>query len=149
MADGNLRTPRTDSCVTILHRRRRQPGPRKPALKIHGPGAHPRDLDDGADVFLRLSNLRRRGMRAVPEADEGLDIGALEHIFKTTDAEEEEEAPRPGCQRAMKSARQGRKIHRHVIYAVPTFANPSGKVMSQARREALFRHTRRQDARSS
>ena len=82
-------------------------------------------------------------MRAVPEDDEGLDIEALERGLKKTDAEE---APRPGFQRGTKSPRRGRKIYRYVVYAVPTFANPSGKIMSLARREALVRLARRHDA---
>ena len=83
-------------------------------------------------------------MRAVPEdEEEGLDIEVLERGLKTTDAEE---APSPGCQRGTKSPRRGRKIYRHVVYAVLTFANPSGKLMSLARREALVRLARRHEA---
>lgn len=82
-------------------------------------------------------------MRAVPEDQEGLDIGALEHGLNRTEAEE---VQRPKFQGGTKSPRRGRKIYRHVIYAVPTFANPSGKVMSLARREALVRLARRHDA---
>lgn len=84
-------------------------------------------------------------MRAVPEDDEGLDVGALEQGLEDTDAEEGRW--RAGCfQGGTKSPRRGRKIYRHVVYAVPTFANPSGKVMSLARREALVRLARRHDA---
>jgi DNA-binding transcriptional MocR family regulator len=46
----------------------------------------------------------------------------------------------------LKPVRPWRKIYKHVIYAVPTFANPSGKVMSLARREALVRLAREYDA---
>ena len=81
-------------------------------------------------------------MRAVPEDDEGLDIGALERGLNRTDAEVQRQNPHDRT----KSPREGRKIYRHVIYAVPTFANPSGKVMSLARREALVRLARRHNA---
>lgn len=38
------------------------------------------------------------------------------------------------------------KIYKHVIYLTPTFANPSTKVVSLQRREALIRLARRFDA---
>lgn len=86
-------------------------------------------------------------MRAVPEDDEGLDVGALERGFEEMDAEEGQRQRGAGCfQGGTKAPRRGRKIYRHVVYAVPTFANPSGKVMSLARREALVRLARRHDA---
>lgn len=86
-------------------------------------------------------------MRAVPEDDEGLDVGALERGLEGTDADEGRQRRRPGfALGGTKSPRRGRKIYRHVVYAVPTFANPSGKVMSLERREALVRLARRHDA---
>lgn len=81
-------------------------------------------------------------MRAVPEDQEGLDIDALERGLAQMDAD----VQNSNVQRSTKSPRRGRKIYRHVIYAVPTFSNPSGKVMSLARREALVRLARRHDA---
>ncbi len=39
-----------------------------------------------------------------------------------------------------------RKIYRHIIYCVPTCANPSGKTMSLRRREGLVRLARKYDA---
>ena len=47
---------------------------------------------------------------------------------------------------AFKPARQGSKIYRHVIYAVPTFANPSSKTMTLSRRQHLVRVAREYDA---
>lgn len=82
-------------------------------------------------------------MRAVPEDEEGLNVVALQHGLNRTEAKM---VQRPKPQGGTKSARRGRKIYRHVIYAVPTFANPSGKVMSLARREALVRLARKHDA---
>lgn len=46
----------------------------------------------------------------------------------------------------LKPPRPWRKIYKHVIYAVPTFANPSGKVMSLDHRERLVRLARQYDA---
>ena len=46
----------------------------------------------------------------------------------------------------IKSPRDRGKIYKHIIYAVPTFANPSAKIMSLARREALVRTAREFDA---
>lgn len=38
------------------------------------------------------------------------------------------------------------KIYRHVLYAVPTFSNPSSKTMSLRRRQQLVRVAREHDA---
>ena len=46
----------------------------------------------------------------------------------------------------MKPQRAWNKIYRHVIYAVPTFANPSSKTMSLGHREELIRVAREFDA---
>lgn len=46
----------------------------------------------------------------------------------------------------MKEAGQFRKFYRHVIYVVPTCANPSGKTMPLHRREALVRLGRKYNA---
>ncbi|KGO52750.1 Pyridoxal phosphate-dependent transferase, major region, subdomain 1 [Penicillium expansum] len=54
--------------------------------------------------------------------------------------------PAPLSLQKMKPPRPWRKIYKHVIYAVPTFANPSGKIMSLRRREALVRLARQYDA---
>lgn len=54
--------------------------------------------------------------------------------------------PAPLSLQKLKPPRPWRKIYKHVIYAVPTFANPSGKIMSLRRREALVRLARQYDA---
>ena len=63
--------------------------------------------------------------------------------------------PDPACARMLISSqptkgppsiRPWAKTYRHLIYAVPTFANPSGKTMSLARRTALVRLAREHDA---
>jgi DNA-binding transcriptional MocR family regulator len=46
----------------------------------------------------------------------------------------------------LKPNRPWSKVYRHIIYAVPTFSNPSAKTMSLRRREALVRLARTYDA---
>ena len=46
----------------------------------------------------------------------------------------------------LKLRRTGNKIYRHIIYAVPTFSNPSSKVMTLPRREDLVKIARDYDA---
>ena len=46
----------------------------------------------------------------------------------------------------LKPVRPWSKHYRHIIYAVPTFANPSGRTMSLARRQQLVALARRHDA---
>lgn len=45
-----------------------------------------------------------------------------------------------------KQARPWSKIYKHIIYAVPTFANPSSKTMSLKRRQELVQLAREFDA---
>lgn len=82
-------------------------------------------------------------MRAVPEDAGGVDIAFLRAGLEKMDKEgkqEEEEKPK------YKNPKPYRKIYRHVIYCVPTFANPSGKTMSLRRRTELVELARDFDA---
>jgi DNA-binding transcriptional MocR family regulator len=82
-------------------------------------------------------------LRAVPEDEEGVDIAFLEHQIKVS----EDEARAAGNLRPkFKPYRPWRKLFRHVVYLVPTFANPSGRVTSLRRQEALVRLAREYDA---
>ncbi|KAI5293582.1 hypothetical protein KEM52_005412 [Ascosphaera acerosa] len=80
-------------------------------------------------------------LRAVSEDEEGIDIAALEDGLQAVDALHEGHVVRP-----TKSSRPWRKIFKHIIYCVPTFSNPSGKIMTRRRREQLIRLARRHDA---
>ncbi|KAH6607941.1 hypothetical protein Trco_004254 [Trichoderma cornu-damae] len=81
-------------------------------------------------------------LRAVPEDDEGLDIERLERMLDTyTSGERLESHVEP-----FKNPGPYRKLYRHVIYAVPTCSNPSGKTMSIRRREGLVKLARKYDA---
>ncbi|KAL3487390.1 pyridoxal phosphate-dependent transferase [Aspergillus germanicus] len=79
-------------------------------------------------------------LRGVPEDEEGVDVEFLEERLK-----EVESASSPNT-KSLKPERAYRKLYRHIIYCVPTFSNPSGRIMSLARREALIRLARRYNA---
>ncbi|KAI9739280.1 MAG: hypothetical protein M1834_007493 [Cirrosporium novae-zelandiae] len=82
-------------------------------------------------------------LRAVPEDEEGLNIEFLERELRKSD----QEAKAHGTTHpTIKKARPWSKIYRHLIYAVPTFANPSSKTMSLLRRQQLVRIAREHDA---
>ncbi|KAJ6109079.1 hypothetical protein N7486_001313 [Penicillium sp. IBT 16267x] len=82
-------------------------------------------------------------VRAVPEDDEGIDLDFLERGLR----EAEHKATAEGNDTPkIKPPRPWRKIYKHVIYAVPTFANPSTKTMSLHHREQLIRLARKYDA---
>ncbi|KAH0496618.1 hypothetical protein TgHK011_003969 [Trichoderma gracile] len=82
-------------------------------------------------------------LRAVPEDEEGVDVGELERRMEAWERDEEEKGVRP---EPFKDPGPFRKLYRHVIYAVPTCSNPSGKTMSLDRRQALVRIARKHDA---
>jgi DNA-binding transcriptional MocR family regulator len=70
-------------------------------------------------------------LRAVPQADEGMDVNYLRQELART----EEFAPaRPTANSISKPSSQYPKIYRHLIYAVPTFSNPTSLTMSLDRR---------------
>ncbi|KAH6989297.1 pyridoxal phosphate-dependent transferase [Ilyonectria sp. MPI-CAGE-AT-0026] len=76
-------------------------------------------------------------LRGVPEDEEGLDIEFLRDAISKADAEGDSEA---------KPIKTYPKLFRHIVYAVPTFSNPSGKIMSLRRREEIVRLAREHDA---
>ncbi|KAF4341705.1 plp-dependent transferase [Fusarium beomiforme] len=77
----------------------------------------------------------------VPEDDQGLDIGFLRKRLE--EIEQDPSHPSAPCTKTS-SARY--KLYKHIIYAVPTFSNPSGKTMSLDRRHHLVRLAREFDA---
>lgn len=79
-------------------------------------------------------------LRGVPEDEDGLDIEFLRSALRSVEDEGHPEAPQ------VKTSSRYPKLYKHVIYAVPTFANPSGKTMSLRRREELVRVAREFDA---
>lgn len=98
-------------------------------------------------------------LRSVPEDAEGVDIEFLRKQLEESERRAKDEindqpvslhplltsAALNPMQR-FKSARPWRKIYRHIIYAVPTFANPSSRTMSMRRREQLVQLAREYDA---
>ncbi|RKU41138.1 hypothetical protein DL546_001153 [Coniochaeta pulveracea] len=79
-------------------------------------------------------------LRAFPENDEGPDVQALEEALREHDERESK------SQTPVKDHGPHRKFYRHIIYVVPTCANPSGKTMPVKRREELVRLARKYDA---
>lgn len=78
-------------------------------------------------------------LKAVPEDDEGIDLEWLERGLESfKDKTDPDETP-------VYKTPELRKVYRHVIYAVPSAANPSGKTMTLRRREALVRLARKYD----
>ncbi|KAL4861431.1 pyridoxal phosphate-dependent transferase [Aspergillus spectabilis] len=80
-------------------------------------------------------------LRGVPEDEEGIDLAFLEEMLKREGTDQ-------GClhRKPFKPPRPYRKLYRHVIYCVPTFSNPSGRIMSLSRRNELVRLSRKYDA---
>jgi DNA-binding transcriptional MocR family regulator len=82
-------------------------------------------------------------LRAIPEDEEGLDIETLRAEIKKS---EEAAIAKGNTAPTLKSPKPWSKIYKHIIYAVPTFSNPSSKTMSLRRREELVRVAREYDA---
>lgn len=82
-------------------------------------------------------------MKAVPEDAEGIDLEYLERGLK--ESEKRALAANKTIPK-IKTPKPWRKIYKHVIYAVPTFANPSGRIMSLRHRQNLVRLARTYDA---
>ncbi|KAI1763818.1 pyridoxal phosphate-dependent transferase [Hypoxylon sp. FL1150] len=80
-------------------------------------------------------------LRAFPEDEEGADLEALKESIQKLEEEQGKTQDKP-----YKDAGKFRKHYRHVIYVVPTCANPSGKTMSLARRTGLVQLARKHDA---
>ncbi|KAF1980520.1 PLP-dependent transferase [Bimuria novae-zelandiae CBS 107.79] len=76
-------------------------------------------------------------LRAIPEDEGGIDIEYLRKALRNSEASHDQ---------PIKPSRPWGKYYRHVIYAVPTFSNPSFKTMTLKRREELVRLAREYDA---
>ncbi|KAK8033772.1 hypothetical protein PG991_003170 [Apiospora marii] len=87
-------------------------------------------------------------LRAVPEDEEGIDLGFLEAGLRKSAEEDAAAAARDGGEgdKSFKDPGPHRKLYRHVVYCVPSFSNPSGRTMSRRRREGLLELARRYDA---
>ncbi|KAG5982700.1 hypothetical protein E4U55_001490 [Claviceps digitariae] len=82
-------------------------------------------------------------LRGVPEDEQGLDIDFLRSSLEDMEGDTGRQHPsRP----TSKTHPRYPKLYKHVIYAVPTFSNPSGKIMSLRRRRQLVRLAREYDA---
>lgn len=81
----------------------------------------------------------RGRLRAVPEDGEGIDLDWLERGLRAS-ADETDPDERP-----VYKSPELRKVYRHIIYVVPSSANPSGKTMSLRRRTELVHLARKYD----
>lgn len=79
-------------------------------------------------------------LRGIPEDEEGIDINFLQSALEAAEREDHPKAPH------LKTSARYAKLYKHIIYAVPTFANPSAKTMSLRRRRELVRLAREYDA---
>ncbi|KAI8632008.1 pyridoxal phosphate-dependent transferase [Xylariaceae sp. FL1651] len=99
--------------------------------------------------FLACQNFADAGfagrMRAVPEDEEGVDLGFLERAIRALEESQSQGRGR-GVEGPYKEPGVHRKIYRHVVYCVPSFANPSGRTMTLARRRGLVQLAREHDA---
>lgn len=82
-------------------------------------------------------------LRGIPEDEEGIDI---DYLKKHLEISERAAVDQGNTEPKLKTRYPWRKTYKHVFYAVPTFANPSGRIMSQRRREQLVRLAREYDA---
>ncbi|MCJ1404544.1 hypothetical protein MMC11_007770 [Xylographa trunciseda] len=82
-------------------------------------------------------------MKGVPEDDDGIDI---EYLRKGLQQSERDAELNGNWKPILKPKRAWNKVYRHIIYAVPTFANPSSKTMSLERRQQLVTVAREYDA---
>ncbi|KAE8552171.1 hypothetical protein EYB25_006065 [Talaromyces marneffei] len=79
-------------------------------------------------------------LKGIPEDDEGIDIKILEQSLH---AEAEKYLLEHDNVESVKELRPYRKLYRYVIYCVPTFSNPSGRIMSLTRRQQLIQLARK------
>lgn len=102
-------------------------------------------------------------LRAVPEDDEGIDLVVLQNKIRELEQDEQAKpqlkvsvgrkmpvgnmySPDLTILQPVKPHDTTRKLYRHVVYIVPTCANPSGKTMSLRRREELVHLARDHNA---
>ncbi|GAB1316745.1 Valine--pyruvate aminotransferase [Madurella fahalii] len=81
-------------------------------------------------------------LRAVPEDEGGIDLGALERGLREVEEANKGKEDQP----LFKSPSPHRKLYRYIIYLVATSANPSGKTLSLPRRRRLVHLAREYNA---
>ena len=84
-----------------------------------------------------------RKMRAVPEDDEGID---LDYLRREIQKSEDRARTAGNDEPKYKPQRARAKVYKHVIYCVPSFANPSSRTMTLDRRREVVRLAREFDA---
>ncbi|KAL8780970.1 MAG: hypothetical protein Q9213_006221 [Squamulea squamosa] len=85
-------------------------------------------------------------LRSVPEDDEGIDVEFLRQRLHEEEQAIAAELDAGARDRTLKGSQDWRKAYRHIIYAVPTFSNPSSRTMTLQRRQQLVHVAREYDA---
>ncbi|KAK6437733.1 Valine--pyruvate aminotransferase [Oleoguttula sp. CCFEE 5521] len=85
-------------------------------------------------------------MKGVPERGDGVDLEMLEREMEKCEGEWQKKELEGGEHRTFKSRRSWGKVYKHVIYCVPSFANPSSRTMSLECRRGLVKLARKFDA---
>ncbi|KAI4249361.1 MAG: hypothetical protein LQ352_005682 [Teloschistes flavicans] len=83
-------------------------------------------------------------LRSVPEDEQGINVDFLRQRLRLADQKSSSVGNEPG--QTLKGSAPWRKIYRHIVYAVPTFSNPSSRTMSLTRRQELVQVAREHDA---
>lgn len=84
-------------------------------------------------------------LKGVPEDEEGIDVDFLKRNLQEVEQQEKQNS-NGGLPKAFMPGDAYPKPYRHIIYAVPSFANPSAKTMSVRRRHDLVKLAREFDA---
>ncbi|KAL9594571.1 MAG: hypothetical protein Q9219_006955, partial [cf. Caloplaca sp. 3 TL-2023] len=82
-------------------------------------------------------------LRSVPEDEEGIDTDFLRRRLDEVSSEATSDGD---TKRTLKGSQPWRKVYRHIVYAVPTFANPTSRTMTLQRRKQLVQIAREHDA---
>ncbi|KAL8773345.1 MAG: hypothetical protein Q9209_001739 [Squamulea sp. 1 TL-2023] len=85
-------------------------------------------------------------LRSVPEDDEGIDVEFLRQRLHEEEQAIPAELGADASNWTLKGSQDWRKAYRHIIYAVPTFSNPSSRTMTLQRRHQLVQVARQYDA---
>ncbi|RMZ92087.1 hypothetical protein DV736_g647, partial [Chaetothyriales sp. CBS 134916] len=82
-------------------------------------------------------------LKGIPEDTEGVDLDFLENALHHS---EQEAITKGNFSPKIKQPKPWRKIYKYIIYCVPQFANPTGRIMSLGHRQTLVRLARKYDA---
>ncbi|OQO05759.1 hypothetical protein B0A48_09853 [Cryoendolithus antarcticus] len=85
-------------------------------------------------------------MKGVPEGDNGVDLEMLKREMTKCEVEWQKREGKGQQRQNFKARRSWGKVYKHVIYCVPSFANPSSRTMGMECRRDLVKLARKVDA---